>query len=155
MDVGVTATRDGLSKPQLIRIAGLLVSNVTSDKHGKRLHHGDCIGGDDEIAELAYRIGYENIGHPPINVSKRAFNAYTHVWREAKEYHPRNHDIVDESTFLIGAPKDYSPEANSGTWATIRYAQSQKKMIYVALPDGSILLDWGRGGGLVWEGVYA
>lgn len=153
MDVGVSATRDGLSVPQLIRVAGLL-RTVTSDRNGYRLHHGDCIGGDDQIAELAYRMGYENIGHPPLNESKRAFNAYTHVWRPPKDYHPRNHDIVDESSMLIGAPKDYSPKANSGTWATIRYAQG-KKMVYVVLPDGSMLIDWGMGSGLEWEGVYA
>lgn len=155
MDVGVTATRDGLTIPQLIRAAGFLARSVTSDNKGHQLHHGDCIGGDDQLAELAYRMGFENIGHPPINESKRAHNAYTHVWRPPKDYHPRNHDIVNESAIIFGAPKDYSPKANSGTWATIRYAQAQKKMVYVALPDGSMLLDWGRGEGLVWEGVYA
>lgn len=99
--------------------------------------------------------GMRTLVTPPLNESKRAFNAYTHVWREAKDYHPRNHDIVDESAILIGGPKDYSPNSNSGTWATIRYAQTAHKMVYVALPDGTMLLDWGRGEGLVWEGVYA
>lgn len=147
MDVGFTSTRDGLSKPQLIRLAAVLHHSYLLPA---QFHHGDCIGGDDEGAEMAYRMGYEVHGHPPINESRRAFNFYTHVWHQAKDYHPRNHDIVDSTPVTVGAPKDYSPEANSGTWATIRYAMKQGKLVYVFLPDGAMMtssngkeLSWG------------
>lgn len=151
MDVGVTATRDGCTKAQLIRIAGLF-TKVTTDRRGLWLHHGDCIGGDDELATMAYMMGYENVGHPPINGKKRAFNSYTFKWRAPKDYFPRNFDIVDESAVLFAAPKAFEPEARSGTWGTIKYA-SGKKMIYVVYPDGSVQMDYGNGK-LVWEGGY-
>lgn len=134
MDIGFTGTRDGMSKPQLIRLAGTLHRNYRSRFE---FHHGDCVGADDEAAELAFRLGLEVHGHPPINESKRAFSPFTHVWYPAKDYHPRNHDIVDATTLTVATPKDYSPEANSGTWATVRYAIGQKKIVYVFLPDGA------------------
>lgn len=134
MTTGFTGTRDGMSKPQLIRVAAALAGPSLS------FHHGDCIGADDEAAELAYRLGHEVHGHPPINESKRAYSIYTHVWYPAKDYHPRNHDIVDASGLVIATPKDYSPTSNSGTWATIRYAIAQKRIVWVFFPDGARML---------------
>lgn len=135
-----------MQKAQLIRVAAALNLPPT------QFHHGDCVGADDEAAELAFRLQWEVHGHPPLNESKRAFSPYTHVWYPAKDYHPRNHDIVDATTILIGTPSDYSPWANSGTWATIRYGISQKRIVYVFLPDGEMMLsmegnplEWGKG----------
>jgi hypothetical protein len=148
MDIGFTGTREGMTKPQLIRVA-------TSFSRGPGMaHHGDCVGADDEFAEIAYRMSYEVHGHPPLNESKRAFSPFTHIGHPPKDYHPRNHDIVDATTLTVGAPKDYSPEAQSGTWATIRYAIERKKIVYVYLPDGSMLVSF-LGAPLSWEGVKA
>ena len=148
--MGFSGTRDGCTDKQLIRLAGVLSSYAPY-----HAHHGDCIGADDQFAHMAYRMGCEVIGHPPINQSKRAFSPYTHIWRAAKDYLPRNRDIVDESNLLVATPKDYSPEARSGTWATIRYAQKLLEgqvglIVYVIYPDGSVQTDVGKG--LRWEG---
>ena len=95
-------------------------------------HHGDCIGADNVAATQANRLKFKIIMHPPINISKRAFNAYYVEEKDPREYIDRNHDIVDCSEILIGMPKNPKvEELRSGTWATIRYARKMGKSVVI------------------------
>lgn len=103
-------------------------------------HHGDCVGADAEAHKIF--LGKVSIViHPPIDTKKRVFcggdsagNGVTIL--KAKDYLDRNHDIVDATDFLIATPDGYKEKLRSGTWATIRYAQKQGKIVAVIWPNG-------------------
>lgn len=104
---------------------------------GVTLHHGDCIGADQQAAEIAEKLGHQTVGHPPTNQSKRAFHPSTKTL-PAKDYLERDKDIVDASERLLAAPKGYEEERRSGTWFTVRYARRMGKKVTIIFPDGSL-----------------
>lgn len=135
MKVGITGTQVGLTVQQFETLKKLL-GVILMDE----IHAGDCVGVDAECIMLVKEIQptVKTVGHPPINPSKRAFLDYDET-RELKEYIDRNHDIVDECDTLIACPKQKDEVLRSGTWATVRYARKQEKVVIVIKPDGT----WG------------
>lgn len=95
------------------------------------LHHGDCIGADAMVHDIAlkqfphWRIRL----HPPEDPKSRAF---CHL-REGKDdtyaerpYLLRNGDIVQAADILIAMPRRiHEEELRSGTWATVRRARKK------------------------------
>lgn len=106
-------------------------------------HHGDCVGADADFHKLAYLQGLRVIGHPPIKNKLRAYCEFDEV-REPKEFADRNHDIVNESDWMIFTPSGFIEILRSGTWAAIRYAKNKKKEGFIVWPDGIIesLEEW-------------
>lgn len=133
MRTGVTATQRGLTRLQQHTIEDLLRADTDTERE---LHHGDCIGGDALIHDLAELVtGYRILIHPPSDSRKRAFCIGTSTF-EPKPYLDRNHDIVDATERLIAAPKGFMEELRSGTWATVRYARRKGKPVIIVYPDG-------------------
>jgi hypothetical protein len=54
MNVSITATSAGLTEQQRMQFVDLCFA---LDEPIDELHHGDCIGGDDELDDLAARQG--------------------------------------------------------------------------------------------------
>jgi hypothetical protein len=107
------------------------------------LHHGDCIGADAEahciMVGMAERIGARfPVLHPPDNPVKRAYSAPFSEVRPPKPYLIRNHDIVDETRGLIAVPSTDEEQLRSGTWATVRYARTLGRPIWIIVPNGRI-----------------
>ena len=127
--IGFTGTAQGMTEAQSHTLGGL-IKIVTG-----RFRHGDCVGSDDQAATIAAELGWVIRGHPPINESKRAFNAHTNAWQPPEEYLARNRAIVDFSMILIATPKLFREERRSGTWYTIRYASTKIETIII-WPDG-------------------
>lgn len=123
--IGCTATQFGLSPNQ-----GRLVKELFLLHKPSEVHIGDCIGGDHDIYLICRELGIRTVCHPPENPSKRAFDEYDEV-RPELPYLDRNHNIVDETDFLIACPKKNEEELRSGTWATVRYARKKGKTVYV------------------------
>lgn len=132
--VGFTGTRNGMTEQQKTAVRSLIRLEVVSGE----VHHGDCIGADEDFHNICYSENIPIFIHPPINESKRAFCEDAIEVYPAKEYLERNYDIVDCSEVLIATPIGYVEELRSGTWATIRYAREQSKPVYVVFPDGSL-----------------
>lgn len=128
MIIGVTATQQGLTDRQKRLVREELIALGATE-----LHHGDCIGGDADIHQIAVELDLYIIIHPPRNESKRAF-CEAHETRRALEYLDRNKNIVLESNFLIGCPRYNREELRSGTWSTIRFARRIAKDYVVILP---------------------
>jgi hypothetical protein len=97
------------------------------------VHHGDCIGGDTQVHDLAKAAGARRVVHPPVSDRYRAFCNGEEV-REPAPYLERDHNIVDETDLLLAAPKQYEEIRRSGTWATWRYANPDRRI--VVYPDG-------------------
>lgn len=141
MKLGITGTQDGMTESQFLAVKEFFLSlHELTEIHG-----GDCIGFDAECILLVdeVRPDIKTIGHPPDNPKKRAFLTYDEL-REEKDYHSRNHDIVDETELLLACPKGPEYDADgkwiglrSGTWSTVRYARKGGKSIVIIMPDGT------------------
>ena len=131
--IGFTGTKKGVTRDQHERF------KLTLSKYNGVLHHGDCIGADDEAHSLALFLKMPIVIHPPNNCKSRAFcglqfpnKMVTMV--DPKPYLNRNHDIVDACDILIATPKQHEEVLRSGTWATIRYARKTGKKIIIIGP---------------------
>jgi hypothetical protein len=134
MKIGFTGTREGMRQVQREAVATLL-----AELRGTAFHHGDCIGADEQAAEIARAIGYEIHSHPPSNAAIRAFSQ-ADVELEPKDYLVRNREIVEATQMLVAAPA--GPEVQrSGTWSTVRYARRRGRQIRIVTPDGTVTGD--------------
>lgn len=137
MSLGVTATRKPLTAVQLqwFRV------QITQSSHVRELHLGACVGGDEAAFDLAVPCEWITIVvHPPINekfmMPREKWTLRDNIYvREAKDYHARNRDIVDETDEIAAGP-DSLERPHSGTWYTINYAAEQRKPGTICYPDG-------------------
>lgn len=116
MIVGVTGSQRGASHGQLIAArAQLLALDATE------LHHGDCIGADAQLHEVARELDLRVVIHPPRVASKRA-------WCSGDFMHPplpyldRNRALVAAVEALIATPRGAG--TRSGTQYTIRQGRA-------------------------------
>lgn len=128
MKIGFTGTRHGMTSEQKDKLKSDLLAETVTE-----FHHGDCIGADDQADDIAIELGLRVVLHPPIREALRA-HCERKLYRKspliilpAKDYHERNHDIVDQSDGLIVAPHTHEETIRSGTWTTWRYAKKEKK----------------------------
>lgn len=136
--VGFTGTQQGMTDAQKAQV-DLLLAELGHD--AVELHHGDCVGADEEAHDLADNHAFDIVIHPPDSDSKRAFCTGGEI-REPKPYLQRNRNIVDETTVLIACPNG-GERMRSGTWATIRYARTkiytgEQQLIHIITPSGEI-----------------
>lgn len=132
MKVGFTGTQRGMTRQQRRVLSWWLDSHDVEE-----MHHGDCVGADEEMHLLAREHRIPVVTHPPLNESRRAFCRVPGD-RPAKEYLSRNRDIVDETDMLVATPATRDEVARSGTWMTIRYAKRRGKPVWVIPPSKEI-----------------
>lgn len=140
MNIGVTATREGLTAAQaeaFRKLLGSLMQGTPAVTY--YLHQGDCVGGDAECSAIARELGCKIASHPPTIDRHRAF-VPADVEMPPKPYLERNEDIVDQTEVLVAMPKGYEEEQRSGTWATIRYCHKKGRRPWVIWPDGNVQL---------------
>lgn len=130
MKLGTTGSRFGTTEEQE-RAFIELISGMTIEE----FHFGNCFGWDTIAYDIFKKIKPTviTISHPPIN--KSYYKPNGDITRKSKEYLERNKDIVNESDIIIACP--ITKEKNrSGTWHTIRYAQSKSKLVIIIEPNG-------------------
>jgi hypothetical protein len=141
---GFTGTREGLSAFQRENLFNFLTA---SRPYG--LHHGDCVGADEEAHGIASMLSIPVVVHPPSSKKFRAFCGKKKgmlpqplvSWHHCKPYLERNRNIVDSATYLIACPKENQrPQAmGGGTWYTVDYALKQVvSPVYLFYPDGRV-----------------
>jgi len=134
LKIGVTGTREGASPAQKAYISLIL----HSFKGNVELHHGDCVGVDEQCHDLMLLKGHRSVIHPPIDERLRSTKTKDYKeMKERKSYLDRNKDIVDASNIMLIIPKG-PEEQRSGTWSTYRYARSKGKPIILVEPSGVI-----------------
>lgn len=145
--IGFTGTRHGMSGQQCSQFYNV-ISQIPESY--LELHHGDCIGADDDAAAIFDDLRNEPgespgemriVCHPPIDATHRAWNKRADETREPKSHFARNRDIVNETDLLIACPQymePITPEVRGGTAYTVNYARKQKKRVLVIRPDGTI-----------------
>lgn len=117
-------------------------------------HHGDCIGADDDAADIVAEILGDSdmdmrtckiVCHPPVDEQHRAFNEMADETREPLTHFARNRAIVDETDVLCATPwqtETPAPKTGGGTWYTIEYAMKKGKPVHIIWPDGSVSGNW-------------
>lgn len=133
MRVGITATREGLTLPQLTRLEDLLRRLYEEDD--PIFAHGDCVGGDEEGHDIAVGLGYEPVIFPCTLERQRARKHADTIF-PVRPPLDRNKDIVNFSEVMVVCPKGMEPEWRSGTWSTHRYASGRREL-YIIYPDGT------------------
>jgi hypothetical protein len=130
--LGFTGTRRGMNTAQLASVARLFVEIAEANV----LHHGDCVGADEQAHGLATRAGLFIEIHPPTDDAMRArCTGCVVATHDPLPYLERNRAIVDACDLLIAAP--HGPEEQrSGTWSTVRYARKVGRPVVVVWPDG-------------------
>lgn len=114
----------------------------------REVHHGACIGADEECHNIALEAGKLIVVHPPIDTSRMMTPNWNHpnvTVREHKPYHPRNRDIVNASTHLLALP-DGPWKPFGGTWYTVDFATGHKDIhmmihtipVTICYPDGEL-----------------
>lgn len=124
MRLGFTGTRNGMSYSQE-ELFELLMLRLEPTE----LHHGDCVGADAEAHQI-FRDYYPDeriVIHPPTSEKHRAFcnQDKNTVMRKKQPYLQRDNEIVHQCDLLIGCPRSLQYAKRSGTWYTIRYADSK------------------------------
>lgn len=132
LHLGVTGSRFTLPYEQLMGLKYVL--DQISPEY---IRHGDCTGADIMTHTEALARGIKCIVHPPILERYRAFAQNYYEILPPKDYLARNRDIVNNCDVLVAMPRDASEE-HGGTWYTVKYARSKKKLIYIVYADGSI-----------------
>lgn len=133
--IGFTGTHKGMTAEQQRTTKCFL--KVEYDVHGCELHHGDCVGADEQAHNIASELGMAIVIHPPIDNKARAF-CKSKMILEPKQYLRRNQEIVVCTEMLIVCPATFIEERRSGTWATWRYARKLGRKIVLILPDGEV-----------------
>lgn len=141
---GFTGTRKGGTAAQLEWLHSMLVER-------SELHHGGCVGADEEAHRWAMMIGgYHVVIHPPkdkslamsldfllrTNANTRGLPNSCYVMPSA-DYLSRDRAIVEQTVGLLALPGG-PPRPKSGTWYTIRYARDQGKPVHICYPDGEV-----------------
>lgn len=101
------------------------------------LHHGCCIGADEQAHIIARTIGIAIEGHPPSDSRLRSFLECNRI-NKPLAYLRRNRAIVEAVDALIAAPMGRREELRSGTWSAIRYAKHRLRIVTIVWPDGSL-----------------
>lgn len=135
--IGFTGTTRGLTPEQRATLKQVL-AELATDRIEFR--HGDCVGADQQAADLAHELGYRIVGHPAIEEDGRAYTSCDELI-QPRESAARNRDIVEASDLLIGCPAADQEWPGSGTWYTINYARDRGAPVLVLSPSGRILDD--------------
>lgn len=127
MKLGITGTRRGMTPNQQTKLRSLLIHLGVTE-----LHHGDCIGADEEAVGIAHLLGIATVCHPPEKAEYRAFTHNEQTLRP-KAYIPRNQEIVRMTQELVAVPEG-AEVTRSGTWSTVRYARKLGRVVTVLTP---------------------
>lgn len=134
--VAFTGTRRGMSKRQREQVRYTL--EVLGVPPGFELHHGDCVGADQDVHGIAQELAELDglivriVVHPPRNPRLRAYlDGDEH--RDALPYLERNRALVDECDCLLACPFEDREQPRGGTWSTVRYARRKLGCRHVAV----------------------
>ena len=99
------------------------------------VHHGDCVGADEQFHVMCMERHIHVIIHPPDNDVLRA-HSIGGFSLAPRPYLERNKDIINLSDMLIAAPKGPEVQQGSGTWQSIRWVRRLEKPVIIIHPEG-------------------
>lgn len=132
--LGTTGTREGLSDAQKDQLKEFIRNHVVYT-----LHHGDCVGSDDQVARAFSDEGTFIIAYPGNSTTlHKAHSTANDLILPWQENLVRNRKIVNSVEMLLAFPSTESEVVRSGTWATIRYANKRLVPVKIITPSGRV-----------------
>jgi hypothetical protein len=132
--ISFTGTRNGITKSQAKSVRWLF----KQFRSAQWFLHGDCLGADEQVADIALDFGLACRSYPCTLEDQRAYHGGSEVYADPKPPLVRNKDIVNAGDCLVACPKSMNEELRSGTWATVRYARGRDALIWTVWPDGAL-----------------
>lgn len=136
--LGFTGTRGGITRQQKEAVIWYLLEAA-------QLHHGDCIGADEQAQALALNLSVDCYAYPGLMDRYWAKTDGNLVVYDRQPELERDRKIAAVCDRLLACPGIYTEEARSGTWATCRYGHAAGKPVIVVYPDGTVDKDWKPG----------
>lgn len=134
MKIGVTGTRKGMNENQRDSVTSFL-RGLSMEFDYLELHHGNCVGVDVEVAEIAKELGFRIVSHPgPKSQYSGKNDEVNDETRETLPYFTRNRRIVNETNFLLVVPFEDTHQNKGGTWYTYDYALKKGKPMRIFYP---------------------
>ena len=124
MIVGTTGSRERRTESVCQAFRSYLIHCGATE-----LHHGDCIGWDEQAHNIAASLSIKTVAHPPTNSVARAYCNADKVM-PTRPYLERNTEIVLACDTLFAAP-DGPERIRSGTWSTVRKARKARKPVEI------------------------
>lgn len=138
--IGFSGTRKGMTDRQSEAV-NVLLEYLINHHNATEVHHGDCIGSDEQFHNMSAERLLKITIHPPNNSKFRAFCNSKNI-EEELNYLERNRNIIKKSNILIATPDGGSLGTHkSGTWYTIEYAINENIPTIILFPDGSRTLE--------------
>jgi len=141
LKIGFTGTREGMSYEQKRTLASLL-SYYRAHNNAEEFHHGNCIGADEQAAQIADNIHYITVAHPSTLIEYTG-NFKSDRTLPRKPPLKRNEVIVRGVDIMIATPKEFvepEPARGQGTWSCVRFSRDRKKKHTIIIwPDGSCI----------------
>lgn len=131
-----TGSRNGMTDSQKHES-----EQVLSEVKPESLVHGDCVGADCDIHQIAMNREVRVLIRPCTIVSMRANCRGGTLLSDPEPPLVRNRKIVQDGDMLLATPIQYQEITRSGTWSTIRFARRKNKPIIIIYPDGSRILE--------------
>lgn len=121
--------------------------NLLNQMRPSRIHNGAAEGCDTEVLEVLVRARIcRHVTLYPTNAVRReeALDILTGNGMEIRCYPitaplARNREMAKTCDILVAFPDSAEPAARSGTWATIRAAQRDRKFVILILPNGTVI----------------
>lgn len=134
MKLSLTASQRGITERQRSAAQAYLRSHQPDV-----VVHGGCVGGDDELDQLAAELGIPREVFPsdradkqvPRDVLQRRGVLIMHAPQPPLKRNPK---IVRAGDALLACPRQKTEVRRSGTWTTIRHAQKQGKHFVILEP---------------------
>jgi len=142
MIIGFTGTRQGMSPEQRRAVEALLI-RFDPDA----VVHGDCVGADAEFDAICELFDISRRIRPCNLEDMRAHSERRGAQPVAVAQAPmvRNRNIVREADLLIACPLGPDPVVSGtslrgqGTWATVGFARSVHRDVYVVERNGTVI----------------
>jgi len=137
LDVGFTGTKEGMTTDQLVVVRGIVRQYVEEASYDTavRVHHGVCVGADEEMDQIAREEGAFVVMHPPTDRKLLADlepRMGVDLWLPPEPYLDRNRAIVRGTSVLVATPKNREMPARStrgsGTWTTVKYGLAKAEV---------------------------
>jgi predicted Rossmann fold nucleotide-binding protein DprA/Smf involved in DNA uptake len=134
ISLSFTGTRAGMTREQLLGLEALL-HDIKPDE----VHHGGCIGADEQFHDMVLQKTQARIYIHPCNLSTSyKFHVLPQtriVILSEKPSLSRNQDIVNCGHAIVACPETRDEIIRSGTWSTVRYAKRINKPLVILYPD--------------------
>ncbi len=125
--IGITGTRNGMTEYQFNNIS-IFLTDIIKLYPNSTFSHGDCIGVDVQVAEIAAGFGFTVVAHPPVGDELRAFHK-SHIINPPLTHFARNRNIVNSVDLLLVVPYQKESVFLSSTKGGTKYTHDYAKKV--------------------------